>query len=132
MQPTLQVVTQDSKPDHQNLPIFALGDVAEHGGPQMARAGIMQADVVVDNIMNVISGRPCLRTYKPKTFFESAIKLTLGKSHRVIFAMDDDGSDILIPERKDSGLDLGIERAWAEFGADFRLAERPQAPERVS
>lgn len=131
VQPTLQVIQSDSESGLQGLPIFALGDVAEHGGPRMARAGFMQADVVVDNIMSLISGRPLSRTYKPKTFIEGAIKLTLGKSHRVIYGMDDDGSDVLIPDRKDLGLDLGIERAWAQFGADFKVAGNLKASEGV-
>lgn len=91
----------------------------------------MQADVVADNIMNIISGRPALRTYKPKTFIEGAIKLTLGKSHRVIYGMDDDGSDVLLPQKGDFGLDLGIKRAWAQFGADFKLTGNTQASEGI-
>lgn len=89
----------------------------------------MQADIVVDNIMSMINGRPLSRIYKPKIFIESAIKLTLGKSHRVIYGMDEDESDVLIPERKELGLDLGIERAWAQFGADFKLAGKSQTAE---
>lgn len=91
----------------------------------MARAGFMQADVVVDNILSMISGRTASRTYQPKMFLESAIKLTLGKAHRVIYAMDSDGSDVLIPERNGTTLDLGIKHAWGEFGADFKLVEAP-------
>lgn len=119
--PTLQVCPQDTIPS-QDPPIFALGDVAEHGGPKMARAGFMQADVVVDNILDMIDGRPPSRTYKPKWFLENAIKLTLGKSHKAIYAMDVDGSDVLIPDRKSNALDLGIKHAWGQFGADFKLA----------
>lgn len=84
----------------------------------------MQADVVLDNILAMIHGRKPSRTYKPTVFLESAIKLTLGKAHRVIYAMDGDGSDVMIPERGGK-LDLGIEHAWGEFGADFNLAAGP-------
>jgi hypothetical protein len=91
----------------------------------MARAGFMQADVVLDNILTMIRGRAPSRVYKPKVFLESAIKLTLGKMHRVIYAMDSDGSDVCIPERGQK-LDLGIEHAWGEFNADFKLAAGEQ------
>jgi apoptosis-inducing factor 2 len=70
----------------------------------------------------MIDGRPPSRTYKPKWFLENAIKLTLGKSHKAIYAMDSDGSDVLIPDRKSTALDLGIKHAWGQFGADFKLA----------
>lgn len=82
----------------------------------------MQAGVVVNNIVDMINGRPCSQIYKPKVFLESAIKLTLGKAHKVIYSMDSDGSDVLIPERNGTTLDLGIKHAWGQFGADFRLA----------
>ncbi|KAK7745814.1 hypothetical protein SLS53_002531 [Cytospora paraplurivora] len=130
VQPTLQVLAEDAHPGHQDLPIFAFGDVAEHGGPKMARAGFMQAEVVVDNILNMINGRPCSRIYKPNVFVEGAIKLTLGKAHKVLYAMDSDGSDVLIPERNSTTLDLGVKRAWDELGADFKLARGPPTSER--
>ncbi|ETS85111.1 hypothetical protein PFICI_03136 [Pestalotiopsis fici W106-1] len=124
--PTLQVWPQDTPISH-NLPIFAFGDVAEHGGPKMARAGFMQADIVVGNILDMINGRVPSQIYKPKWFLENAIKLTLGKSHKAIYAMDSDGSDVLIPDRKSTALDLGIKHAWGQVGADFKLAGAPLA-----
>ncbi|KND89837.1 Apoptosis-inducing factor 2 [Tolypocladium ophioglossoides CBS 100239] len=127
VQQTLQVLATDaSSPD---TPIFAFGDVADHGGPRMARAGWMQAGVALDNILAMIRGLKPSRKYEPNVFVEGAIKLTLGKTHNVVYAMDADGSDVMIPA-KDGRLDLGIERAWKQFGADFKLANG-SAAERV-
>jgi NADH dehydrogenase FAD-containing subunit len=63
----------DEKLDH----IFALGDVAETGGPRMARAGMMQAEIVRGNIVALIKGKT-LVDYKPLAL-EGALKLSLGK-----------------------------------------------------
>lgn len=91
----------------------------------------MQAEIVVDNILNTISGRSLSRIYTPSVFIEGAIKLTLGKSHRVIYGMGEDGSDVLIPQKGDLSLDLGIKRAWAQFGADIKLTGNPKVSEGV-
>ena len=85
----------------------------------MARAGWFQAGVVSENILSMIDGRKPSRTYKPYVFIEGAIKLTLGKTHSVVYSMDKDGSDVMVPSRK-GPLDLGIERAWKMFGADYK------------
>ena len=106
------------------MPIFALGDVAEHGGPYMARAGWMQSVVVLDNILAMVHGQTSSRTYQPNVFIEGAIKVTLGKTHNVLYAMETDGPDVMVPA-KNGRLDLGIERAWSQFGADFHLASQP-------
>lgn len=112
VKPTLQVLTD--KPT-----VFALGDVAEHGGPRMARAGWMQAEVVADNILAVIRGQEPPAIYKPSMFIEGSIKLTLGKTHTVIYAMDPvDESEILITTDR-GPLDMGVRRAWWQYGADF-------------
>ncbi|KAF8205757.1 hypothetical protein K438DRAFT_2014618 [Mycena galopus ATCC 62051] len=37
---------------------FALGDVAETGGPKMGRAGLLQGYIVLDNILAMIHNRP--------------------------------------------------------------------------
>ena len=97
-----------------NAPIFAFGDVAEHGGPYMARAGLMQTKVVLDNILAMIRGRVPWRGDKPYVVMEGAIKLILGQRHSVTYAMDADGSDVLIPSR-DRQVDLGIEYAWKRY-----------------
>ncbi|KAF1993360.1 FAD/NAD(P)-binding domain-containing protein [Amniculicola lignicola CBS 123094] len=117
VRPTLQVLPQDRR-EGFDPPIFALGDVADHGGPCMARAGWLQASVVLDNVLAMIHGRQPSRIYKPNLFIEGAIKLTLGKSHTVMYGMDEKGFDVMFPSRT-GPLDLGIERAWKDFGADF-------------
>ncbi|CAG8960263.1 hypothetical protein HYFRA_00012783, partial [Hymenoscyphus fraxineus] len=76
--PSLQIQQHkkiDGSPDLRN--VFALGDVAETGGPKMARAGLFQAEVVRSNIIRLIAGRR-LKEYKPMAM-EGALKLTLGK-----------------------------------------------------
>ena len=87
----------------------------------MARAGWRQAEVVLDNILAKIHGQTLTREYEPNLFVEGAIKLTLGKKHQVTYAMDNDGSDIMMPSR-DGKLDLEIESAWKQHGADFKRA----------
>ena len=57
--------------------IFALGDVAETGGPRMGRAGMMQAEIVCQNILAMIKGKK-LDEYIPLAL-EGALKLSLGK-----------------------------------------------------
>lgn len=120
VKPTLQVLAQE--PDNKGANIFAFGDVADHAGPRMARAGWMQADVVLDNILAMISGWAPSRNYTPNVFVEGAIKLTLGKTHNVVYATDADGSDILAPSRKNP-LDLGIQRAWGQFGVGHQFKQ---------
>jgi hypothetical protein len=87
----------------------------------MAHAGWMPAGVVLENILAKIKGRTPTHNYTPNRFFEGAIKLTLGKTHQVIYAMENDGSDVMVPSR-DGKLDLGIESAWKEYGVDFKRA----------
>lgn len=59
--------------------VFALGDVAETGGPKMGRAGLFQGEVIVQNILAMICGRAPTATYVPNLIIEGALKLTLGK-----------------------------------------------------
>ncbi|RSL42401.1 hypothetical protein CEP53_012216 [Fusarium sp. AF-6] len=118
VKPTLQVSGDDSLASKAR--IFAFGDVADHGGPHMARAGWMQSRVVLDNILAMIQGNEPKQTYKPQLFIEGAIKLTLGKTRNVVYAMENDGSDVMVPGN--GHLDLDIARAWSQFGADFKQA----------
>lgn len=96
VKPTLQVYPL-GRPKDLAPPIFALGDVADHGGPRMARAGWLQAGVVLDNVLAMIHGRQPSHVYKPNNFIEGAIKLTLGKTHSVMYGMDTDGFDVMFP-----------------------------------
>lgn len=60
--------------------MFALGDVAESGGPKMARAAECQSHIVASNIVSLIkSSATVSSTYQPVRAVEGAIKLTLGK-----------------------------------------------------
>lgn len=73
---TLQL-KDDEKFNKNVYHIFALGDVAETGGPKMARAGMMQAEIVGGNIVALIKGKK-LAEYTPLAL-EGALKLSLGK-----------------------------------------------------
>lgn len=123
MAPTLQVAPKNGLND-VNTPIFAFGDVAEHGGPRMARAAWFQAGVVHKNIMALIHGNQPGRTYQPNSFIEGAIKLTLGKTRSVIYSTDEKGKDVMFPSRSQA-LDLEVEKAWSMFGADIKTQCSP-------
>ncbi|KAJ5995072.1 hypothetical protein N7481_002049 [Penicillium waksmanii] len=74
--------------------------------------------------MSTIQGQAASRQYVPDIFIEGAIKLTLGKTHLVIYAVEngengEHGSDFLIPSR-DGKLDFEAENAWKEYGVDFK------------
>ncbi|KAJ7146145.1 oxidoreductase [Mycena epipterygia] len=114
VKPTLQI--DDDLPH-----IFALGDVAETGGPKMSRACQAQAEIVGANILDIIEKRSPSVIYTPQLVVEGAIKLTLGKMHHVVYAQegDRDGSDLMVPG-KGGREDLGIDRAWWWMGAKYK------------
>ncbi|KAL5412552.1 hypothetical protein PMIN04_009804 [Paraphaeosphaeria minitans] len=116
VKPTLQVM------DDRYPYIFAFGDVAATGGPRMGRAAMFQADIVVDNIQQLIAGSRNLCVYKPKFWFEGAIKLTLGKNRVALYIQQENGQEILV----DSNLgheDGDVKSQWAFFGADAEELE---------
>ncbi|KAI0911292.1 hypothetical protein F4823DRAFT_561128 [Ustulina deusta] len=69
--------------------LCAFGDVAGHIGPRMAKAGWMQAELVLENILAVINALSL--TYTPNVFLDGAIKRTLDKTYSVVYANDADG-----------------------------------------
>lgn len=75
VRPTLQLQSPEAFADE----VFALGDVAETGGPKMARAAFFQSLIVSENIVSMIRGGLPSKTYQPKLMIEGSIKLTLGK-----------------------------------------------------
>ncbi|KAF7337967.1 Apoptosis-inducing factor 2 [Mycena venus] len=109
-----------------NPRIFAFGDVAEHGGPKMARAGLVQSITVLDNILALIHRRSpsAPYTYAPQLVIEGPIKLTLGGSRLVIYAQHDpEGTEDMLMSVKNNKVDLDIARAWRMFGVDFKRAK---------
>lgn len=84
----------------------------------------MQSKTVLNNILALIQGGVPTEVYKSQAFIEGAIKLTLGKTHYAVYSTDSDGTEILVPG-KNNQIDLGIQRAWKEFGADFKQAYSP-------
>ncbi|KAH8656586.1 oxidoreductase [Tricladium varicosporioides] len=116
--PTLQVQNSEKSDGGVFKHVFALGDVAETSGPKMARAGMMQAEIVRNNIASLISGKEKgLKEYKPMAM-EGALKLSLGKNELAMFMQDGKGSDYLFPATS-RNVDLEVERAWKMFGAGF-------------
>lgn len=81
----------------------------------MARAGMMQAEIVESNILSMIKGKEALRQYIPHCV-EGALKLSLGRDESVLYVMENSGKDILVPIKNKSE-ELDIERVWKHFGA---------------
>ncbi|KAL4783571.1 hypothetical protein BJX76DRAFT_368320 [Aspergillus varians] len=121
VKPTLQIFTPDCDKESDQR-IFALGDVAAHPGPLMARAGFMQAETVVSNLLSLVKGQEPKTIYKPTWFIEGAIKLTLGRAKHVIYMSDVDGTEVLVSSGGGS-LDMDVGHAWKQFGG---LAEKDE------
>ncbi|KAF2259202.1 FAD/NAD(P)-binding domain-containing protein [Lojkania enalia] len=110
---TLQV----SDPSLPN--VFAFGDVAETGGPRMARAAHFQGEIVLQNILAIIEGQKPTKFYKPNIIFEGAIKLTLGKSKVVLYHQEPNGREVLVVLNANSP-DLGVKGQWRFYGVDVK------------
>ncbi|KAJ7115551.1 hypothetical protein C8R43DRAFT_1038784 [Mycena crocata] len=115
VQPTLQIRDSEDRVPH----IFAFGDVAETGGPKMARAAQFQAEIVLANILAMIQRRTPSTQYIPQMIIEGAIKLTLGKKDFVIYGQEHEGSDLMVPGGNNRE-DLGIGRVWRFMGAEYK------------
>lgn len=140
MKPSLQLID----PTYPN--VYALGDVAESGGPKMARAAFTQSQVVADNILQLIQGQNELTAYKPYIPLEGSIKLSLGKvcfskklynliQHRVNYMQSkfvmfmppekEGGREILVP-MDNNPIDIGVKKNWRFYGADVRTVEKEE------
>ncbi|KAH9889212.1 hypothetical protein F4778DRAFT_773407 [Xylariomycetidae sp. FL2044] len=108
--------------------ILVLVDAAEHGGPRMGRAGQMQAEVVAQNIVNMIRGGPAARDYVPMRELERFVHLTLGKKHYAIFIPEVNGDGVLITA-DNRGEEDEMARWWKTYGADLGTA-RPVTEEK--
>ncbi|ETN41375.1 uncharacterized protein HMPREF1541_03310 [Cyphellophora europaea CBS 101466] len=113
VKPTLQISDHDDTTPYPN--IFALGDVAETGGPKMARATMMQGEVVVNNVLNMIKHGKASATYTPQPEIEGAIKLTLGIRDFVMYTQDSMGSELLFSGSNGSE-DIDAAKGWAWYG----------------
>ncbi|KAB5578238.1 hypothetical protein GE09DRAFT_1089008 [Coniochaeta sp. 2T2.1] len=96
--------------------IFALGDVAESGGPKMGRAGAFQAEIVCQNIISRIHDQEPGAIYRPNEA-EGAIKLTLGQDEHCMYMQMSNGQELLLPH-KGGNDELDVRRFWREFGVD--------------
>lgn len=131
MAPNLQVNSPGGPIDN----IFALGDVAESGGPKMARAAERQSHIVASNIVSSIKRTAAPNTYQPVAAVEGAIKLTLGKvcsltialsrapanvfqSAVALYSEDGSGDDSLISVNMGHE-DGDIKRGWMMLGAKY-------------
>ncbi|KDQ58130.1 hypothetical protein JAAARDRAFT_129299 [Jaapia argillacea MUCL 33604] len=112
VKPSLQTASSS----HPN--IFAIGDVAETGGPKQARPGFKQAEIVVENIKRLEGVKEengevevDLVKYDPDP---AGIHLTLGMKRNILFrnpASSDGEPSITV---KDDGVeDMGVSRVWA-------------------
>ncbi|CAK7241718.1 MAG: hypothetical protein STHCBS139747_003187 [Sporothrix thermara] len=99
--------------------MYAFGDVAATGGPKMARAGYFQADIVADNIVASIAGKPAKHRYVPKVV-EPSIKLTLGKDATVMYMdMNEEQTDSIKVPLKGEAEDMHVEQSWSYLGAKY-------------
>ncbi|KAJ4362446.1 hypothetical protein N0V83_010539 [Neocucurbitaria cava] len=115
VKPTLQLQPAD---DFSFPNIFALGDVAEHGGPRMARAVFMQAGIVRDNILGLIKGRSPSQQYLPHVWIEGAIQVTVGKNKSFAYMPGDNGTDMLFAGAGYPD-DFNIAHGWRLVGANY-------------
>ncbi|RFU24862.1 hypothetical protein B7463_g11476, partial [Scytalidium lignicola] len=99
---------------------FALGDIAHTGGPKQARAALFQAEIVVQNILKLISGNSTLKTYTPIPL-EGSLKLTLGKVNEVIYARLP-SFEFLQPATQ-HGNDVGCSEMWKRLNAREDMEE---------
>ncbi|KAJ7228511.1 FAD/NAD-P-binding domain-containing protein [Mycena pura] len=76
VKPTLQIK------DDRYPKVFAIGDVAATGGNKNARSGYAQAQVVVENIKNMIQGSSAKQEYVPSPL---AIHMTTGLWNWILF-----------------------------------------------
>ncbi|KAM0548743.1 hypothetical protein ACHAPJ_009739 [Fusarium lateritium] len=113
VKPTLQV---DHLPSSQQN-VFSIGDVAQSGGAKQARAAMMQAEVVVQNILRLIKGRPVESEYKPK-WFEGALNLTLGKHAGVMYMQKGDFEWLKETKGMDEDVNVGQMRWQLHAKAD--------------
>ncbi|KAF2179497.1 putative amid-like NADH oxidoreductase [Zopfia rhizophila CBS 207.26] len=107
--------------------VFAFGDVAETGGPKMARAAFFQVEIVLENILRMTKAKVRLaslklKEYQPRLDFEGSIKLTLGEKKYVLYMMERDGRDILV-SRDNGKVDLEVGNAWRMFGGKLKEVE---------
>ncbi|KAE8166082.1 FAD/NAD(P)-binding domain-containing protein [Aspergillus tamarii] len=113
VRPTLQV---DKLPLSRGN-IFALGDVARTGGPKQGRAGMMQGEVVLNNILRLIQKRNGLQEYHPLPF-EGTLYLTLGKNLKIMYIQQGD-FELLQENKPPYDEDVGAADAWKAFHAEF-------------
>jgi hypothetical protein len=110
----------------------------------MARAGLVQAQIVQHNILSLLRGNPDgLKHYVPEAM-EGALSLTIGKVRtgqvfwRDTFLMDMDltrlqdrtlmwleaGDQDLLIRTKGMPQDMGVKRIWDRFSADWNSLEQ--------
>ncbi|KAF4442953.1 hypothetical protein F53441_11597 [Fusarium austroafricanum] len=100
--PTLQIEHLPSS--RRNM--FAIGDVAQCGGAKQARAAMMQAEIVVKNILRLIKGDLAKDNYTPH-YFENTLLLTLGKDASVMYVQKGDYEWVKVMKGSDEDLNAG-------------------------
>ncbi|KAJ7058237.1 hypothetical protein C8F01DRAFT_1150131 [Mycena amicta] len=119
VQPTLQILTA-SESDALSR-VFALGDVAQSGGPKMARAAQFQTEIVIKNICALAKESQARHVYTPNHFFEGSIKLTLGRGRIVVYGEENvDGKGSVLLEAKQRDDESGVKMAWWRLSAKYQ------------
>ncbi|KAH8803844.1 oxidoreductase [Hyaloscypha sp. PMI_1271] len=95
--PTLQLEA-DVKSNERMARIFALGDVAGTGGPMMARAGMLQAETVLENIVALIQRK---KLAENTSLARRSVEVEFGQG-------------------KSGNVDLEAAKVWKMFGADLQ------------
>ncbi|KAM0258864.1 hypothetical protein ACHAPA_011066 [Fusarium lateritium] len=86
--------------------VFAVGDVAQSGGPKQARAGMMQVEVAVKNILSLIKGKSARENYEPQ-YLENTLQLTLGTKAGVMYIRKGDYEWLKEMKKTDEDLNVG-------------------------
>lgn len=98
--------------------IFALGDVTDLDVPKMARACLLQSEVVTNNILNLINGKEATVEYVP-TYIDGALHLTLGLN-KSVFHLGADSSKL---ENHKEDYDMQPRKTWEFFDTKFDPAK---------
>lgn len=110
VKPTLQL-ENDPK-------IFALGDVTDLDVPKMARACLLQSEVVTNNILSLIGGQDAAAKYVP-TYVDGALHLTLGLNKSVLHL----GADSSKLQEHEEDHSMHPQKTWEFFDSQFDPAK---------
>ncbi|KAH7114720.1 hypothetical protein B0J13DRAFT_572985 [Dactylonectria estremocensis] len=97
--------------------IFALGDVAKTSGPKQGRAGMVQGEVVLNNIIRLIKNQQGLENYEPMAF-EGALQLTMGEHNQIMYLQTGD-YELLEVMKEMADEDVSAAEVWERCHAEL-------------